>query len=306
VKFSGAELTVVIPTKDRPDELAKVLEALAQQTEKPQAVIVVDSGQSVEALVRSFGLAYLRSEPGQIRQRNLGIDVVQTPLVGFLDDDIVLEPGALEKVLRFWRDKGEAVAGVSMNLVNIPRYQFSFMRGLFFMSDRRPGRVLPSGYNIPIHNAASSFQSDWLAGGYTLWQTSVVRKFRQEPLKTKWAVGEDVRFSYPISKHHQLWVCADASVRDITLDRPIDSARLRFQGFRSGMAYFYLVEINPQLSKLACLYLLAASSSFGLALGLVSRKQKLIHRSLGELRAFVTSLGCAISGKSARAWLTEK
>jgi GT2 family glycosyltransferase len=87
-------LSVVICTHNRPDDLARCLEALAAIAE-PLEVVVVDSASDppCEELVRSYsgrigGLRYVREErPGHSRARNRGIAECEGELVAFLDDD---------------------------------------------------------------------------------------------------------------------------------------------------------------------------------------------------------------------------
>ncbi len=305
------ELTIIIPTKDRPVELKQVLEALSVQTLRPRKVIVVNSGQGVEPLVQrfsdSFEIQYLESKPGQVFQRNLGIDSARpkTKYVGFLDDDIVLKKDSLEKVFSFWAVKGDPVAGVSMNLVNIPKFQHSFFRGLLLLSSKTPGRVLQSGFNVPIHNLAGNFRSEWLPGGCTFWLWSVIDQFRQEPLDTKWAVGEDVRLSYPISQKYQLWVCSEATAEDLNLGRPRTAAQERFVGYRAAMAYFYLVQLNSALSKIACFYMVFTSSLVGIFIGLVSLRMGLVNRAIGQLKAIVLAAVATCCHSSVRKYLED-
>ena len=91
---------MIVPTKDRPEKLATLLESLASQDTRPGRILVIDGGRSVADVVARFaGRLHVEHHvcqpPGQIRQRNLGISLVDdsTPLVASLDDDIVFEPG---------------------------------------------------------------------------------------------------------------------------------------------------------------------------------------------------------------------
>jgi GT2 family glycosyltransferase len=87
---------VVVCTHNRPDDLARCLEALAR-AEDALDVIVVDSASDPPAadVVDRFrdhldALQYLREpEPGLSRARNRGLALAAGPLVAFLDDDTV-------------------------------------------------------------------------------------------------------------------------------------------------------------------------------------------------------------------------
>jgi GT2 family glycosyltransferase len=95
-----AELSVVICTHDRPDDLERCLAALAR-SEEPLEVVVVDSASRArcEALVEPFreripALTYIHlDQPGVSRARNAGVAASEAPVVAFLDDDTVAAPG---------------------------------------------------------------------------------------------------------------------------------------------------------------------------------------------------------------------
>jgi glycosyltransferase involved in cell wall biosynthesis len=66
---------------------------------------------------------YSTASPGQIRQRNLGLVHMdeRTPLIGFLDDDLILEPDALERMIEFWNRAEPDTAGVASTSSTRPR-----------------------------------------------------------------------------------------------------------------------------------------------------------------------------------------
>jgi glycosyltransferase involved in cell wall biosynthesis len=92
-------LTVVVCTHDRPDDLRRCLQGLAALDEDV-TVIVVDSASSppLQQVVDGFSgsirrLTYHYEQlPGLARARNRGIELAQSELVAFIDDDTVPEP----------------------------------------------------------------------------------------------------------------------------------------------------------------------------------------------------------------------
>src|SRR5688572_20033463 len=87
------KLAIVVPTKDRPVELRRMLESVAAQTRRPEQVIVVDgSAPDIRAVVDGFpelAIDYVRVYPPSLsRQRNAGMRVVRgdITLAGYLDD----------------------------------------------------------------------------------------------------------------------------------------------------------------------------------------------------------------------------
>lgn len=98
------EVTVVIPTRERPERLAACLETLLAQEQPAAAIVVVDNAPSTartRELVRSLQerspqLRYEREpRPGQAWARNGGLMAAETPIVAFVDDDVLVDPGWL-------------------------------------------------------------------------------------------------------------------------------------------------------------------------------------------------------------------
>ena len=94
--------SVVIPSRDRPESLARTLEALRQQeTARPWELIVVDDGSSpplAGELLKGLPDARLvrRDGVGPARARNAGIAEARGRYVLFTDDDTEPLPGWLD------------------------------------------------------------------------------------------------------------------------------------------------------------------------------------------------------------------
>ena len=90
-------ITVVVPTRDRPEQLVACLEALRAATGPDDEVIVVDSASTDPAVgqcARALGATVVRCEqPGAARARNAGVDAADRPVIAFVDDDVRVAPG---------------------------------------------------------------------------------------------------------------------------------------------------------------------------------------------------------------------
>jgi mycofactocin system glycosyltransferase len=99
VRGSTAELTVVIPVRDRAATLARLLMAL--DAERPRRVLVVDDGSrdpaAVAAVCAGHGVQLVRRPRpgGPAAARNDALALVDGGLVALLDCDCVPEPGSL-------------------------------------------------------------------------------------------------------------------------------------------------------------------------------------------------------------------
>jgi glycosyltransferase involved in cell wall biosynthesis len=94
-------LAVVVPTRDRPEQLARCLASVVPQLRADDELLVVDSA-SVSA-VRCTAEVLRADRPGASRARNLGWRATSAELVAFVDDDVQLAPGwraALDRAAR--------------------------------------------------------------------------------------------------------------------------------------------------------------------------------------------------------------
>jgi GT2 family glycosyltransferase len=84
------DLVVVVASKDRPERLRWLLNALEEQTAAHELVVVHNStGPDTEALLRERGVTHVEAPAGlgPAAMRNIGWRMSQAPLVLFTDDD---------------------------------------------------------------------------------------------------------------------------------------------------------------------------------------------------------------------------
>lgn len=100
------DVTVVVPVRDRPDDLATLLESLPPSV----PVVVVDDGSrdpaAVAGVARAHGVALAVHETnrGPAAARNTGLRRVTTAYVAFCDSDVVPDPGWLATLRRHFDD----------------------------------------------------------------------------------------------------------------------------------------------------------------------------------------------------------
>ncbi|MBR0670179.1 glycosyltransferase family 2 protein [Neoroseomonas soli] len=99
----GRALSVVICTRDRPEDLARCLACLPRQSRAPDQVVVVDNasrdGARVREVVTAAGADYVREDrPGLDIARNRGVAASRGDIIAFTDDDVRLHPRWLERL----------------------------------------------------------------------------------------------------------------------------------------------------------------------------------------------------------------
>jgi glycosyltransferase involved in cell wall biosynthesis len=115
-------ISVVVPTRDRPDALEVCLSALDRQTAAESLeVIVVDDGSDAADEVAEIVGHHVRARLVRVRKggpaaaRNVGAREARGETLCFTDDDCVPEHDWVEQLMAAIRDGADAVAGRTRN-----------------------------------------------------------------------------------------------------------------------------------------------------------------------------------------------
>jgi GT2 family glycosyltransferase len=208
--------SVVILTRDRPEDLDECLRSLAQQTVLPNEVVILDnsSNSATSELISQsratlpFTLLYDRGHPslGTATGRNRAIDQASGDIIFILDDDVVLiDHSYIDTILGiFEKDGADELGGVCVNSKLHPDGRLSSCTRLalripFLLDSVRPGKVLPSGFRSHFPSKTSRVQC--MPGCACAVRRSVVEKVRFDPgFETRpYAMSEDQDFSYRAS-----------------------------------------------------------------------------------------------------------
>jgi len=124
-------VSVVICTRDRPDDIARCLASLRYQTRVPDEVVVVDNAsrdQRTREAVLAAGATYLREDrEGLDFARNTGVAAATGDLIIFTDDDVLLDPHWLERMTAAFDDPAiGAVTGLVLPAELASDAQFHF------------------------------------------------------------------------------------------------------------------------------------------------------------------------------------
>lgn len=218
--------SVVICTKNRPDDLARCIESLAAQSRQPDELIVVDAGtQIAEASVGDFArthpscrVQHLRAEPGLARQRNLGIGAATGDVIHFLDDDVILDSAYLACIHQsFEREGAEDVVAVGGRPI-LPRAPhapvFVFRRLFLWTPLDGTGTLLPSGFPSYTWFAPRPHEHrvEILTGCSCSFRASVFESLTFDEWFSGYGFMEDVDFSYRASRLGRVVVNPQASL----------------------------------------------------------------------------------------------
>lgn len=268
-------------------------------------IIIVASGEEIESIVMSFKdklpVEHYQSESGQIRQRNLGISKINknSKLVATMDDDIIYEKNAIRNIIEFWNKCDNKTAGVGFNLYreqgNIKPTVINILKSLL---DIKPGAVTITGTKIPPIARKDNIQTQFLPGGCTVWKKEILNEFKQSEINTIWAQGEDLRFSYPISKKYNLYICSNAQVKEINNEVAYDSSKI-FIAKKKALAKIYFTSCHEELSTNLAVGLLLLK----IILNILSIKN--IQNAIGQLLAVFTIIYTRLIKKDLIQYLSD-
>lgn len=304
-RYRGEDIAIIVPTKDRPKKMQEFLSSMVMQGISLGRMIIIDGGESIESIVKSFADRlpveyYTCQPPGQIRQRNLGISKLdtRTSLVACFDDDIILEPGSLNAMINFWNRCEPFTAGVSFNIVNAPAEVYSRVRAMLGLTASEPGRVLKSGMTTSNCNVSRDIRSQWLCGGATIWRREILEAHLHNEVASRWAIAEDLIFSYPIGKKYPLYISSESCVRHEHVQDYVKSDIERFHGRTQTLWLMYFVKANHDLSMGRFIWAMAIKITGKILLGIISRKPEYLNFARGQLEGLIHGLKAVRKGRA--------
>lgn len=285
-------LAVIIPTKERPNELQRLLQSLLKQEARPIQVIVVDSGnKDLSGILKSFNclpIDYIRQKPPSLtRQRNAGIGALkeEATLVSFFDDDSILKRNCLENLMRFWDMAPEDVGGACLNNVSLPSKKPNFFEKIFIVNANSPGRILPSGFLSPPCGIDETTQVDWVTGYAMVFRKKIFKEFMFDERFSGYALYEDVDFSYRVRKKYKLFILKDAQVEHESRMQSLGNSFVL--GKNEVMHRLYFVKKYPDLSLGLCCWGLLGLFLNNITKGVSNNDKRYKIRAKGNIYGFM-------------------
>lgn len=296
---ASLKIAVVVPTIGRPAELRRMLESLAHQSRVPDQVVIIDEDGEGKSLAREFpqlDVSVVTFPRGSVSaKRNQGIQTVRPDidLIAFMDDDIVLEPQALELMLDFWRESSPELGGVSFNLVNHPPLFASRLKSLKIVArlalyDSRGGVVLRSGMHTLIGFVPETELVQWLPSTAVVYRRKVLAEYSFDEWYQGYSYLEDLDLSYSISQKYRLAVVAGARFchHPSCIGRP---GPYLF-GKKEVLNRLHFVKKHPELSPAWCCLALSIRATMSIFLGLTKLEGAYFQRAGGNLVGLLSLL----------------
>jgi GT2 family glycosyltransferase len=285
------KIAIIIPTVGRSDDLRRMLHSLTQQSRRPDQVVIVDEAGEGNALAREFHqlnisvTTFPRGSASAKRNRGLQCVAPEINLIGLMDDDIVLEPQALEATLRFWEKAPEDLGGVSLNVLNDPADFATWLKksklaswlGLY---GTERGKVLRSGFHVPLRHISETIYVDWLPTYCVTYPKRVLEAYSFDEFFVGYSYLEDLEFSYRIRKKYRLAVVADA--RFSHFPSAIGRPNWYLFGKKEVINRLYFVSKHRELSRPQCYFRLVVRTLLTLVEGIGKFESSPFQRVAGN------------------------
>lgn len=249
--------SIVIATYERADALRDALASVVRQERQPERIVIVDSSkgnesEKVAAEFPALPIIYRRAErPSAAVQRNQGFRDVESPLVAFIDDDVVLAPDVFSKLCTVFEERADT-GGVAarMNGAEHPRPS-GLLRKYYrlqagYDDATYGGKLFGAAINcFPCYSVQREelIAADWLNLGTVLFQSAA---FGAElfPLFEGYSFGEDVHLSARIGKRLRLYFHGTATYDHYPSMSP--AKRNYFRNARQSAAHRRLIARDVQ------------------------------------------------------------
>ena len=203
-------LSIVIPTKNRPNELLAMLKSLIIQTHLPDQIIIVDQSLKENTIedkllsllgLNKIKLNYIHDQniTGLVKAKAFAIKHNTCDIISFFDDDIILEPGYLKEICFAFKQypKINGANGLILNTPNqniIKRLIYRFTHLGLYKDNRQ--RVSKQSLRDNLH---TPINVNNLSGGLSSWRSEVFKKVKFDVLN-KFHCFEDVEYSIRFEK----------------------------------------------------------------------------------------------------------
>jgi len=232
-------LSIIICTKDREESLKDCLDSVFCQARQPDEIIIVDdgdlNGSEFIELIKKHGIycqLFKKDTPGLTRSRNLGIDRAKGDVILFLDDDVSLDPGYVEGIMKIYEaDEEGRIGGVTGVIRRDYRPGVQPLLRFFGLDSRRQGVMLPCGIGTLVRDGSiqEPTRVEWLTGCNMSYRRRVFDGFRFDEALGGYGWGEDRDFSFRVAQKYELWATPEAKL--VHLEDPKGRLNPRRFGF---------------------------------------------------------------------------
>ena len=298
---NSLKISVVIPTRNRPEDLADLLSTLLNQDHLPLEVLIIDDSEedSTKRVTDLFKpdfeavgckLKYVKGNcDGLPAARNLGVKISRGDLILFLDDDILLlDKNTIKSIVTFF-EKNPKALGVQPKVLSptIHRKQNgmqirfkNYASKLLMLTYRAKNKqkVRKSGTDIFPNGLTKAINVQRLSGCCFCFKREVFKSLKFDENLKRWGFMEDLDFSYRVYKKYpqSLYLIPNAKVIHKASKKGRLPPKLRTHMIIIYWFYVFFKEIfeDSVLNLLAFLWALTGNLIATIGSLIIKRKQK--------------------------------
>ncbi|MFM1757428.1 MAG: hypothetical protein RL193_5 [Actinomycetota bacterium] len=214
---------VLIPTRNRPAQITRILESICKNFTSDLEVVVVSSGERLDHYINPFKtmmkLTYIHSDMGgQIHQKIQGLSAFSKEVkwVVFFDDDLLVPGNFFTLFKSQTSDLPTNVVGVGMSLgftgKKITTKSLGKLFSRLFLLSGKQGEIRRSGHACSYMQSHSRIETQWLSGA-SAWRYEFACLYNSVHPFSRYAAYEDVIYSNGMSKKGKL-----IYIPELTLD----------------------------------------------------------------------------------------
>ena len=227
MRASSQKISIIIPTKDRPQDLARCLESILNQTLLPDEIIIVDASDAQELnsniiarVNEKAKTIHLHTAAGLTHQKNAGVKASSGDILFFLDDDILPEKDFVKEIVDvFNHDKEGKVAGVGGRIISpeikarrgrlsvnpVSAAYYLLVRAIhivFLLGVKGDGKFRASGLGTHPYGASEVKRVENVRGGAGAYRKKIFTEFSFDENLHGYCLMEDADFSYRVSRKY--------------------------------------------------------------------------------------------------------
>lgn len=211
MNYNIKDISVIIATYNRSDDLRKALNSFRQSISLLGEVIIVDQSTDnlTKKVVKSFkNITYYHSDiPSLTGARNIGISHLskKSKIAVFIDDDVTLDKGYFNGILDVFNTHPDAkgVGGYFLPNIEINKLDM-ILRKLFLIEHLWPNIAkVYSVYGASYPSKLTKIiKSEWIPGFNMTYKTEVFGYEKFDSKLVKYALAEDFDFSVRVNKRY--------------------------------------------------------------------------------------------------------
>ncbi len=258
--MANLSTSVILCTRNRINDIVRCLHSIAKQTELPDEIIIVDSGDHKLLAQKEFTpvfnneifattkLVYLHTKPGLTFQRNIGIKNATGDIIYFFDDDTILDHDYLHHMNNVFH-KNQQYAGGMGDIINVKKssWQYKIFRTIFMLPrEGASGNFTWSG--MPTHPYSTKrFKVVEVLGGCCMaFRACILKDYKFDENLYGYSYMEDCDIAKRIAKHYQLFFNPSARLQHLESPTNRDVIEKNSEMFVYNYSYLFFKNFYSQ------------------------------------------------------------